>query len=56
MVDLKNNAHLIPELIKNLVTRLNKVNPTTNEYTMVVSQLETVKEYITQELDKKGIK
>lgn len=56
MMDLKKNEHLVPEIVKNLVSRLNNKNTNTNEYNMAVSQLQAVRELITQEFIKKGIK
>ena len=50
------NEHLIPEIIKNLVGRLNARNTNTNEYNMAVAQVLAVRDYIEEELTKKGIK
>jgi len=45
-MNLKQNEHLIPEIIKNLVSRLNTTNTNTNEYNMAVAQLQAVKNFI----------
>lgn len=51
-----NNEHLVPEIVKNLVTRLGNKNTNTNEYNMAIAQLTAVRDFVTLELEKKNIK
>ena len=53
---LKGNEHLLPELIKNLVSRLDTANVNTNEFGMAVAQLQVIREYIDLELTKRNVK
>ena len=51
-----NTDHLVPEIVKNLVSRLATKNTNTNEYNMAIAQLTAVRDYVTAELEKKNIK
>lgn len=55
-MDLKKNDHLLPEIVKNLVKRLNTLKTNTNDYTMAVAQLSAIREFINETFDEKDIK